>query len=93
MKTARIKYMNGEEVCPKCGGMVCYDATFQQKLPLGFGFAPGETSFRVDSILEKGFRGQCMECGQRVDAIKSRRHVTNRPRSINRKINNARTNR
>jgi hypothetical protein len=85
-KTIRIKY-SPSAACPApCSGMIAYDARYTENLPIGLGFAPGSTKFQVDSIQVKGFKGQCMKCGATVLAWKSKRHVTRRPRGINRKI-------
>jgi transcription initiation factor IIE alpha subunit len=81
----KIKYSDKAK-CPKCGGMLSYDATITEKLPLGFGFAPGSSKFQVDILVSKGWRGECMECGEKVFAVESQRHVTRHPRNINRKI-------
>jgi len=85
-----VKYANDTARCPKCRGMLAYDGTFRDRLPLGFGFAPGSSRFRVDCVERKGFTGECMECGTKVLAVKSRRHVTRTPRGINNKLAAAR---
>jgi len=84
MKT--VDYNKGNAVCPKCKGMLSYDATMTDKLPLGFGFVPNSHKFQVDCIIRKGFRGECMECQTVVFAVKSQRHSTSFPKSINRKL-------
>ena len=83
MKT--IPYQNGKAVCPKCGGMLFYDARITQKLPLGLGFMPGSSKFQVDFAISKGWRGEC-ECGQVVFAIVSARRAVKYPAGINRKL-------
>jgi len=88
MKMKMIKYSDSAK-CPKCGGMLAYDATMRQRLPMGFGFAPGSGRFQVDSILMTGFRGECMECEQQVFAVKSQRQVRTFPKSINAKLQKA----
>ncbi len=80
-----IKFSNDAK-CPHCGGMLSYDARMSDKLPLGFGFAPGSASFQVDMIERKGWRGECMECLKQFFAVQSQRHATKRPASINRKL-------
>lgn len=82
----QVKYNNDKARCPKCKGMLAYDASMTQKLPTGFGFAPGGNKFQVDTIVQKGWRGQCMECETVVFAVKSQRHVTTFPKSINKKL-------
>lgn len=80
-----IKYSENA-ACPKCGGLLCYDATLKDRLPLGFGFAPGSTRFRVDYLERTGFRGECMQCGEKVFAVKSQRATHKHPPKINRKL-------
>lgn len=87
MKT--LDYQNGKAVCPKCGGMLAYDASVKDRLPLGFGFG-ASGKFQIDCIERKGWRGECMECGGKVFAVVSQKHVTKIPRSVNRKLMEAR---
>jgi len=91
MKDKVIKYSKKAK-CPKrnCGGMLAYSGTYKRKLPIGFGFAPGQTDFQIDLIAERGYVGECMDCGQKVLAWKWRRHETNKPVNINRKLKAAR---
>lgn len=80
-----IDYQHGKAACPKCGGMLAYDASVKDRLPLGFGFgATGQ--FQVDYVERQGWRGECMECGGKVFAVASRRTITRLPKSINRKL-------
>ena len=81
-----VKYNNDKARCPKCQGMLCYDASMTQKLPIGFGFASDGNKFQMDCIIRKGWRGQCMNCEEVVFAVKSERHVTTFPKSINKKL-------
>lgn len=80
-----MKFSNSA-VCPKCGGMLSYEAAITDKLPLGLGFAPDSSRFQIDILVRKGWRGQCMDCHAVVFAVKSSRHVTKYPQRINRKI-------
>ena len=81
-----IKFSN-EAKCPKCKtGTLAYDARMTEKLPLGFGFAPGSIKFQIDYVIRKGFRGECMECGEKFFAVQSTRSTTRQPASINRKL-------
>lgn len=80
-----IPYNNDKARCPKCGGMLAYDARMTEKLPLGFGFnAAGK--FQIDYILRTGFRGECMECGTQIFAVQKERQGSREPRAINRKL-------
>lgn len=80
-----IKYTQ-EAKCPKCKGILAYDATMRQKLPLGLGFAPNSTRFQVDMIERTGWRGECMNCQHQVFAVVREKKITRYPRSINSKI-------
>ena len=86
MNLRMIEYNKGKVTCPKCGGMLSYDASMKDRLPMGFGFAPGSATFRVDYIERKGWRGECMECGEKVFAVVSSKAGVKYPVSINRKI-------
>ena len=81
-----VRYNADTAKCPKCGGMLAYDARLTQKLPLGFGFAPGSGRFQVDVLIRKGWRGECMDCGEKVFAVQSERQATRFPSGINRKL-------
>lgn len=81
-----VLYDRGKAVCPKCKGMLSYDARMKERLPLGFGFTPASHKFQVDCLVRSGFRGECMECGTVVFAVKSQRHSTSFPKSINQKL-------
>ena len=80
-----IKFRDSAK-CPACGGMLAYDASMTQRLPIGLGFAPNSARFQIDVLERKGWRGECMNCYAPVFAIVSAKHVTRYPRSINRKI-------
>jgi ribosomal protein S27AE len=80
-----IKYSDSA-TCPKCGGVLFYDAKMKQRLPVGFGFAPGSARFQVDYAESTGWRGECMDCGEKVFAVVSSKHRTKYPRAINRKL-------
>lgn len=86
LKMNSIKYNGGRARCPKCKGMLTYDARMRQRLPVGFGFAPGSARFQVDFVEQVGFRGECMDCGGQVFAVKSVRHGKRFPSSVNRKL-------
>lgn len=79
-----IKYNNGKAVCPKCGGMLAYDARMTDKLPLGFGFVV--VRFQIDWVVRKGWRGECMKCNEQVFAVQSRKHAVSYPKGVNAKI-------
>lgn len=76
--------------CNKCGGQFSAGGVQTRRLPLGFGFAPGSDKFQVDYIEIKSYIGFCWKCGDESPVEFSRRHVTRKPRSINRKIAQAR---
>lgn len=81
-----IKFSN-EAKCPKCKtGLIMYDGAMTQKLPLGLGFAPGGFKFQVDFAISKGFAGECMECSEKIFAVKSTRHAVKYPSKINRQL-------
>jgi hypothetical protein len=82
-----IKYSDAAK-CPKCKGELSYDATIKDRLPLGFGFRGSK--FVIDCIARSGFRGECMDCGTKVFAVKTQRRVSVKPRGINDRIKLAR---
>lgn len=81
-----IRYDNDRARCPKCKGRIAYEGTFKRKLPMGFGFAPNSTTFVVDKLVQTGFVGECMDCGQKVLAVKTSRMQRAKPAGINRQI-------
>lgn len=89
MKMTTVKYQNGKVHCPKCGGMIAYDATMTDKLPMGMGFN-GMGKFKIDFVIRKGFRGECMDCYHKVFAVKSITISSKCPKSINEKIKKVR---
>ena len=80
-----VKAQGKDCVCDKCGGFASVDAEVVVKLPLGFGFREGK-GFVVDMVQYKGWRGQCMDCEAEAVFWTSRRNITKKPRSINRKL-------
>ena len=84
-----IKYTSKDCRC-ECGGPAAIEGTCSVRMPIGFGFAPGSSSFQVDCITYSGWLGQCMDCAQRILFWKSKRHSTRHPRNINRKLAAAR---
>ena len=72
--------------CNKCNGDFATGGVQIRKIPTGFGFAPGSASFQVDYIEVKSYTGFCLDCGDESPVEFSRRHVTKKPRGINRKI-------
>jgi hypothetical protein len=81
----KIKYSESAR-CPKCGGMIAYDARMTHRLPIGFGFHPGSARFQIDFAESKGWRGECMQCRELVFAITKTRHVAKYPRRLNRQL-------
>jgi ribosomal protein L34E len=73
-----IKYLRGRERCPKCGGAITYGSSIADSLPIGFGFVGAR--FQIDILKRSGHGGECMDCGQRVFAVVSQRHVTKFPK-------------
>jgi len=69
----------------KCGGQFSSGGVQTRKIPLGFGFA-GSSSFQVDFIEIKSYIGFCFKCGDETPVEFSRRKVSRKPASINRKI-------
>ena len=73
--------------CPECKTYdVACDGTATRDLPVGFGFLPGDDKFSVEKLRFKGYIGECMECYKPVFNWVSRRKITVRPRSINKKL-------
>lgn len=81
-KRASPKY---DPKCPHCGGDFASGGTERRRVPLGFGFN-GSPDFQIDCIEIKSHIGFCIECGKDGKVEFSRRKVTLKPRSINRKI-------
>jgi len=79
-----IEYADGREHCPSCQGLISYDRSMKDRLPIGLGFLGAR--FQVDYMERSGHGGECMDCGLAIFAIVTRRHVTRFPRSINSKI-------
>ena len=59
----------------KCGGQVMVDGKMRHRVPLGFGFAPGDPRFRFDFAEYEGWYGECLKCGKTVFAYYSKRHT------------------
>ena len=80
--------------CPKGGqGGVMVGGWGHKDMPMGFGFAPGDSRFRVDVARYKFYNGGCMDCGAEGDFIivnRKAKHIVKHPRSINNKIQKAR---
>ena len=81
-----VKYTSKDCRCDKCNGGAMIDGETRLRLPVGFGFKPGQSGFCVDSVEYKGWSGECMDCGRKLLFWKSRKQVTKKPRSINRKL-------
>ncbi len=84
---AKYNKKEGCMYCPKCKSFeVMCDGTGIYKIPIGFGFIPGDIKFSISSWRLKGYIGQCELCKRRVFNYTSKRKSINYPRSINKKI-------
>lgn len=59
-----------------CGGELAITARGYRRLPLGFGFAGGDSRFRVDYVNQPLVKGFCLKCGAKGEfAGKVRKRV------------------
>jgi hypothetical protein len=85
MKDIQVKEVSKGDFRCSCGGCMAVEGTVTRKLPLGFGFRGA--SFVVDSVKQKGYFGQCMECGKSgAWYIGKGKKATSKPKGINAKI-------
>ena len=73
-----IKYRRHAR-CPKCKrGVLAYDGSGTRALPIGLGFIGAR--FQIDTVVYRGFTGECINCGQRIFAVRSVSHRVKYPK-------------
>lgn len=88
MKEIKVKEVSKGDFRCSCGGCMAVEGIVTRKLPIGFGFRG--TSFVVDSLKQKGYFGECMECGKKgAWYVGKGKAVTSKPRGINQKLKEA----